>query len=302
MLIIKLTIAILFIVFCMSVFDLDSVIKKAFLLLHHPLSILLMAAVYLLTFYLKAKAWQLYLADTGSVKPYLDAALYGLFINHLLPFKGGELVRIGYIHHVKNLSWQAAAESTVWMRIIDVAVLASIAASGAVLIGFKLSFGFLAVIAGIGAIMVMGILLHAQTRRFILTYLSKAGKILLSRNGAVLITLIAASWALEAVVIYTILLTLGEPSLHFFTAVWVNSFTIAGQIFQFAPGGIGTYESFMSLALTAVGYPASIALTVAVLTHAFKFVFSFICGIYLILFAPIRVNELKIWLKSEKRA
>ena len=56
------------------------------------------------------------------------------------------------------------------------------------------------------------------------------------------------SWICEAFVIYEI-----ANSLTFLQAVWVNSVTIAGQVFQLTPGGLGTYETVMTFALRALG-------------------------------------------------
>jgi uncharacterized membrane protein YbhN (UPF0104 family) len=58
----------------------------------------------------------------------------------------------------------------------------------------------------------------------------------------------------------------------------VNNLTIIGQVFHVTPGAIGTYETSMSSLLGLYGIDPAQALLIAVIAHAFKFVYSFVGG------------------------
>jgi uncharacterized membrane protein YbhN (UPF0104 family) len=99
-----------------------------------------------------------------------------------------------------------------------------------------------------------------------------------------IILLTAGSWVLEAFVLFGIARTL-----PFMQAIWINSITIAGQVFQLTPGGIGTYETVMTFALTAIGVPTADAYEWALLSHGFKFLFSYGAGMIVLLVYPIQL-------------
>ncbi|MDC3415859.1 lysylphosphatidylglycerol synthase transmembrane domain-containing protein [Aquibacillus salsiterrae] len=296
---IRIAVACIFLFLVVQFFDFAEISESTGKLLDQPILLLMMVIGYWSSFYLKAKAWMVYVEDDGPVKNYLDAIFYSLVINHLLPVKGGELVRVGYIHHKNKLSLSLAAESTVAMRLLDLVILGVIAASGSFLFGISISFQLVAgLIIGCG-LLLLGLVAYTRFRPFIISYLEKLSKIVLSKKGLKMVTLVFVSWLLEAIVIYLIVFASFKP-IPILDAIWVNSFTIAGQVFQFTPGGIGTYESFMSIALKTVGYPLATGLTIAVVTHAVKFIFSFGCGLYVLLFAPIRLEQIVFWLKKKR--
>jgi uncharacterized membrane protein YbhN (UPF0104 family) len=105
---------------------------------------------------------------------------------------------------------------------------------------------------------------------------------------------------LEAAVIYgvAIILKLGVGAAPL---VWANSVTIAGQVLHVTPGGIGTYESTLSGSLAILGVDWKDAYAAAVLSHTFKFAFSYLAGGYTLIRMPIRWREMKIWLSRKQK-
>ena len=99
-------------------------------------------------------------------------------------------------------------------------------------------------------------------------------------NGSKILTTLLwtiPSWVLEGIVIWIVVRSLGE-TIDWPTAIGINSLTIAGQIFNVTPGGIGTYESIMSFLLQSIGFPVALALEIAIITHLLKFLYSYLLG------------------------
>lgn len=107
-------------------------------------------------------------------------------------------------------------------------------------------------------------------------------------------SLIALSWVLEAAVVYGVLQSL-EFNLSFLHAIWVNSVTVAAQVFQLAPGGLATYESVMSFALVQLDMDWKDAYHAALITHGYKFIYSYIAGAVTFILHPISLKQLKVW-------
>ena len=70
---------------------------------------------------------------------------------------------------------------------------------------------------------------------------------------------------------------------------------VAAQVFQFAPGGLATYESIMSFALVQIEMDWKNAYHIALITHAFKFIFSYMAGAAAFILHPISFKNLKRW-------
>ncbi|WP_226577661.1 lysylphosphatidylglycerol synthase transmembrane domain-containing protein [Halobacillus litoralis] len=258
-----------------------------------------MTAAYLSAFLIRAKAWQLYVDKSQPLKQFVDGLLYSLFINHLLPVKAGDVVRAGYLVNSTRISWKSAIESVVVMRSLDLMILGSISLGGVLYLGLSISYLFLILLVLAGSLVMVLIFFKENWRTVIISQIKRVGSILFSGQGVLLFFLIAVSWGLEAIIVFAVA-TQFSSALGFLQSLWVNSFTIAGQVFHFSPGGIGTYESFMSFALRASEVPIKNAYTIAILTHGFKFIFSFAVGLYLILSVPISLKTIKGWLKRKE--
>lgn len=280
-------------------FDLSYILEEVEHLFDDIGLVMMMTCSYFVAFLLRAKAWQLYIGKQVGYKRFVDGMLYSLFFNHLLPFKAGDIIRTSYLAQSKLVNWKKAVESVVVMRLLDLIILGSIAVIGVVYIGVSLSFVFLIALL-LGTASIIGVLLLKDTwRQILFYYIRNVFSVISSTNGLILFIIVFLSWCLEAVVVLAVS-TQFELSITYLNALWVNSFTIAGQVFHFSPGGIGTYESFMSFALRAFQVPVKDAYTIAIITHGYKFIFSFIVGIYLIVNVPISWNTMKDWLRRKE--
>ncbi len=238
-------------------------------------------------FLLRAYAWRLYLLNRISIQQSLYGLFYSLFINHISPLKIGDAIRIAVVTKEKNISIGEATQSVVVMRLLDLLMLGLFAGSGLLLLFRNLAFNIpLLVIGGVGALALftLGKKLFPS---FMQKQLNQLKHALRGKRGAAVFLLIAASWVMEAFVIYGVAYS---HSFSFLEAIWVNSVTIAGQLFQLTPGGIGTYETVMTFALQAVGLKLTDAYALAVVSHGFKFLFSYGAGVILLLLYPMKLT------------
>lgn len=245
----------------------------------------LMVAGYAAAFWLRSLAWARQLGDRRvTVNQLWKYHHIGLLLNHLLPVKGGELARAALLARNNQFSWGEALVSVTVNRMIDIAALISISAIALMVLApaqvtewfqqrIMLGMLLLAVIAAVFYMMWRFVRWKQLpiVVRLITPHRNKSGWL-----AAYLFTL--AGWLLEAVVVWSVVAAL-DGRLGIAQALLVHVLTIIGQIFHVTPGGVGTYEAVMSALLLQVAhYPLTFALQVAILSHGFKFVYSFLLG------------------------
>ncbi|MBO9610406.1 MAG: flippase-like domain-containing protein [Paenibacillaceae bacterium] len=282
-------------------FDFAELKKHLLLLVAHPQWLLLMAAAYWGAFVLKAAAWRLYDGSGAPFRIYYHGIIYSLLVNHLLPLKAGDIARVGFLMQRGRRTWDEALHSVGAMRLLDMLILAAFAGVGIVQLGLSASWLWLAVLAAAVLALAAGYRLPALSRlSFLRKHLSHAHGVLLSPSGAAIALLVAASWLLEAGVLYGVMRAL---SLHLPAGwlVWANSMTIAGQVFHVTPGGIGTYESALSGTLVWLGIDWKTAYAAAVMSHLFKFAFAYVAGAVTWVRMPVRRSDWRAWMGRSRR-
>ncbi|WP_337099729.1 lysylphosphatidylglycerol synthase transmembrane domain-containing protein [Paenibacillus sp. YIM B09110] len=295
----------LFIVFLLlssQLFDSDHLLGRLRVIIVQPGWIMFMFVAYLLSFLLKAAAWRAYAGREHPIGLYLHGMFYSLLINHLLPIKAGDLVRTGILMKKTSMRWDNALHSVVIMRLADMLVLGVISGLGMLWLGMTMSW--LAVAAAAAALLAAGAALRFTPMRrwtFAERHITQLKAIVLSRQGPYILSLIAASWVLEAAILFGIA-HMGGIEIGAVASVWANSVTIGGQIFHVTPGGIGTYESTLSSSLAVLGVSWDEAYATALLAHAFKFAFSFIVGAYSLVRMPIGLREARDWLRMPRKS
>ncbi|MCL6615627.1 MAG: flippase-like domain-containing protein [Anoxybacillus ayderensis] len=237
-----------------------------------------MFIMYGLAFVLRAMAWKWYLPQ-ARFQTCIDGLFASLFINHIFPIKIGDAARIGICARRDRISFAIVAESVIVLRLLDLLVLFFFAFFGAIVymhtvirsaVIFPLVFG--------GIVMLFFVL-----RRIDLSWLQKHKQhwnmIWKSRRFVPIVVAIVFSWICEAVVLFEMAKMVAFP-LSFAQSLWVNSMTVGGQIFQMTPGGLATYEAVMAFALTRIHPYWEQAYALALVTHLFKFLFSYVVGLY----------------------
>ena len=268
-----------------------------------PLLLVGLIAAYTGAFLLRAIAWRALATHRIGIFPMLAALQAALLVNHLLPFKMGELVRPALAGRC-GLPLAEAAATTAVARMLDLAALIAIAAVVGPTLSLSADGGLwvqglalpAAVTVGAGAALVL--LRRRRTHGWLPEPLRSRIALLQSQLRqvsparvvrAALWTL--PSWVLEAGVLIVAAEALGVE-LSIAAAVAITAFTILFQVFHVTPGGIGVYESVMTGALYAHGVPFEEGLALAMLTHGLKFAYSYTVALAFTLTAVRYIPEL----------
>ncbi|WP_141430819.1 lysylphosphatidylglycerol synthase transmembrane domain-containing protein [Bacillus sp. 03113] len=271
-------------------------------LLQHPFILLFICTIYLLSFGLKGFAWKLYLNGRPRFSSCMLGIFYSLFINHILPVKAGDLVRIKILStrdpHIKD---EESIHSVIVLRILDMMCLMLLTLAGLVTLNVNYSIP----IPLIGLVSLIFIIVIILVKKYFPAFLERQMTLLRNafsgKNGVAIFSLIFLSWVLEASILYGTVFIVGQGDLSLLQAVFANSVTIAGQIFQVTPGGIANYESFLVFALRLCDIPVTDGYTISILTHALKFGFSYGIGAVVFMIYPIPLKTIKGWMRRVNR-
>ena len=265
-------------------------------ILTKPVILLFIFSSYFFAFFTRGVAWKLYLNNRVRLSTCLYGLFYSLLLNHLLPVKAGDFARIGVMKaRERDITGLEAFNSVVVLRVMDTVILFGMALAGLTFLELPLNGKVLVWIGVIGVVVTF--ILYYKFRSFFDRQLIMMKNAFTGWRGFGIIVLTLISWILEAAVIYGVVLN-GGSIISFVQAIWVNSITVAGQIFQITPGGIASYEAIMVFALGANGITAENAYTAAVITHGLKYLFSFIVGGIALAAYPVPAHLLKKWTRE----
>jgi glycosyltransferase AglD len=305
---ISLVLIIVFLILSFNYLDLVQLwLKSKEFFINHPKLLAMISICYFTSFLLRAIAWKKYLSDKVELRHCLQGVLLSLFINHIIPIKLGDVIRIGMLlKKEKHITLDEATHSVVIMRLLDILTLIFFTLIGLFLnaseIIFKVPIWILLTLFFICILSItfMRKIYPSMYEKHLL--LLKQG--LFTPNILLIVPLIIISWMLEGSVVWGVMKSF-DNDFSIWKSIWVNSITVGGQVFQITPGGITTYESIMSLTLVTLGIPMIDAYQIAFVSHAYKFIFSYVIGFILLLQAPkAKWNEMKelLALRGGKRA
>ena len=270
--------------------DFGDIAAAAKALTGRPVLLAALLASYTGAFWLRAAAWGRLTASPVSVFSLFAVLQAALLINHLLPFKLGEVAR-PVLAARRGIPFAEAVATTGVARLLDLAALILIAAvAGSMLPIAAPGEGWVRLLAAPAALaIVLGAALVIVRSRSIplpavgpLQSRLDALRTQLRRLSASRLIAAAAwtapSWVLEAGVLIAAANALGLE-LSIAAAIAITAFTIVFQLFHVTPGGIGVYEASMAGALYAHGMSFDDALTLAVFTHGLKFAYSYTVGL-----------------------
>lgn len=277
-------------------FDGESIMDGITAMIQSPFTLSVIVIVYFLSFCLKALAWKVYLNGRPRLSTCLLGVLYSLVVNHLLPIKAGDLVRMKILSTRDEISGEESFNSVIILRLLDMVCLIGITLVG--LLVLEVDFNIPTFLIMIGSILLLIILICIM--KFFPVFLKRQMALLKQgisgRNGLVVFSATFVSWILEAAVLLGAVIVFNQ-NLSIFEAVFANSVTISGQIFQITPGGIANYESFLVFALRSFGITIQEGYTIAIVTHTVKFFFSYAAGIMAIIIYPIPFNTMLSWIR-----
>ncbi|WP_210364990.1 lysylphosphatidylglycerol synthase transmembrane domain-containing protein [Bacillus sp. REN3] len=276
--------------------DPEEILSVIKVLLSDPLWLMLIFSGYFCAFLARGIAWRLYLRNRARLSTCMYGLFYSLLLNHLLPVKAGDFARIGILKMKEpGIPAGEAFGSVVIMRMLDTAMLFAMAVIG--LVSLDLPVNSQAIYWMIGVAIAAILVFFTKFKHSMERQITMITNAFRGGRGFLIISLTFLSWILEAVVIYGVI-SKGTSEFDFVKAVWVNSITVAGQIFQITPGGIASYEAVMVFALGAVGIDVSAAYSAALVTHGIKYVFTFVFGGVALLAAPVSLDKLYKWMKE----
>jgi uncharacterized membrane protein YbhN (UPF0104 family) len=283
-------------------FDLEKIMYTMIAYVSNPILLLLTVVLYATSFLLRAFSWKLYVKDKESMQIYLNGLWYSLFINHVLPIKVGDLVRIGFLKTKRpDLELEKITHSVVVMRIFDLLTVLVFSGIGLITITKSLALDLpilWVTLLSIVCFLALFVVIKYKPER-VMKHVKMFTNALTGRYRFIIVFAIILSWVLEASVVYFITqVTLQQ--LSFIQSIWVNSMTIGGQVFQFLPGGIATYETTMAFTLNKLQFSWEKAYQIALISHIFKFVFSYIMGAYVLLKDPISLKQIRSWLSKKE--
>ncbi|PFA61859.1 hypothetical protein CN378_21990 [Bacillus sp. AFS015802] len=297
---VRILLLVLFFILLYYYFDKDYMMKTVQQMLAHPVILLLVLGIYFVSFFLKGIAWKLYLNDNVRLTSCLIGLFYSLLFNHLLPLKVGDGLRVMVMNQrEKHISVERSFHSVFILRVMDTLSLMLLAGIGLFFFPFALKLpGLFTIGLFLCAVLAGGLLLRYVSAGFLTRQMAMLKHALSGSRGFLVISLILSSWVLEGAILFGVALILLEP-LSMGASIWVNSVTIIGQLFQFAPGGLGTYESVMSYTLLSAGIPLEKGFSMAILSHGLKFIFSFIAGGIVIAVSPVSISRVKQWVRMK---
>jgi glycosyltransferase AglD len=292
---------VLFILLTYRYFDGNRLLHHFSSMMKQPDKLLMMVVVYGTSFWLRALAWKWYVQKNVPLAVYMSGLFLSLFVNHITPVKIGDAVRISVLAEQKNVSVAESLHSVAVLRLFDMLLLLFLSAWGIYYyfetFSFLKSFFVLLCLCGIGIVIAAAVWKWKPS--FVRKHLNIAKQAWTGPYSYKIIGAVFLSWLCEAIVVFEVAKMVGFP-LSIIQAVWVNSMTVAGQVFQIAPGGLATYEAAMSFALTSIQPIWDEAYVVAILTHAFKFAFSYAVGFIVLWKYPQHVLSIRSLLKKKE--
>jgi glycosyltransferase AglD len=293
---ISILLIIAFLIMTFYFLDADIIIGEIKAILTKPGILLFIFTSYFFAFLTRGVAWKLYLNNRVRLSTCMYGLFYSLLLNHLLPVKAGDFARIGVMKaREPDITGQEAFNSVIVLRVMDTVILFGMASAGLAFLKLPLNGKLLLWILAIG--FVVTVLIYYRFQAFFKRQLIIMKNAFTGWRGIWIIGLTIISWILEAAVIYGVVLN-GGSFISFVQAIWVNSITVAGQIFQITPGGIASYEAIIVFALGANGIAAENAYSAAIITHGLKYLFSFIVGGIALAAYPVPAHLLKKWTRE----
>lgn len=259
-------------------------------------------ALLLISLVTRAYGWRAILQNKISVSRAFWTINEGYLLNNVLPLRLGEIGRAFLINQTTGISFWEVLPTIVIERIVDVAFTAGILlASLPFVIGAQGSQQVALLVIAVVVVGFMALFLSVRNKETILNWfdrLASRWKLLRKFGRKRLAALLEGAAALSdakqflrvifwmgltwtlTVGLYYILLLAYDPEAKFVWATFSLGALALGVAVPSSPGQIGVYEFAMASALSLVGMPFSLALSYAVVAHAFFLLVTLSLGAY----------------------
>ena len=266
--------------------------------------VLILLIVYMISMVSRSLRWFLLInhRDEVKFKDTFNGLVLGYMANNLLPVKLGEFVRIIYLSKIYKSSKSFLLGTVVIERLFDIIVvclflLFSVFFSKTIqdIIGHKIIIllVLLSILSGACYFIVKTKLIFNMINIFPKRVSEKMHQIFQSFSSAFIFVnsrfallkvclLSLIIWLLTCVMCFTILYGL-NVEIPFYAYFFVVSVGVLGMIIPSTSGGIGVYHAVSMGSLLLFGINKDIALTYAIISHAFDFIPNVILGLAILI-------------------
>ncbi len=278
------------------------------------------ATIAVITFTLRGWRWKILLSPFQPIPLFslVRWQIGGVFINNILPFRAGEVVRAFWAGHKANIPKSTVFATIIVERLFDIGSIAIIAAIVASLLGFGNFFSARNLVIGGISLAVCALAGKIFIRRFdskkffaflrmklpeklcaaIEKFLSGLKVVQSKREVARLFVLSAVIWALDITATLFVSQCL-DLHLTWLKSAMVMVGLVLGVMVPAAPGAAGTFEAGGVAALSLFGIGNTLAFSYVLLLHTYQYVLILTLGV------PILISEgfhLKTLTEAEKEA
>ncbi len=271
--------------------EIISVISKI-----HPIWIILAILVYNINWFLRGYRWKIILDSMGhkiGLKESILLTILGNFANLITPAKIGDFIRAFVLKRNNNVDISKGLSSVIIDRILDffgVGILAYISFT-IISKDIPLPEWVKMLIDNSIYILIIGFIIISIISRFRYPLLESIRTVCGPKKMAVLCCISMILWTFEistmVILFYALNLDINIPLIM--SSIMFANLTKALPL---TPGGIGTYEGTVAAILTVGGLPYALSLTIGILDHGIKNIYTLMFGTFSLGYNGININNI----------
>lgn len=262
----------------------------------------------LISIFIRAYRWRYFLPDSKvyTFHALVSGIALGYFFSNIFPGRLGDIIRPSYVSKVNKQPFPICAYSIVLERLLELVILVVIAFlllryNNHVIndvLNVQNAYVFMFVFAGIFILFFaknIMLLVHNISEKLEWYFLSKSIKDILTafegnytlKRIFILILLSIVIFFLDGLV-YVFIFDSFHIPIGFMEKFTVMAVTSLANLFPSAPAGIGVFHYFCKVSLTMFGVNGNVAMSAAILLHAFMFFCDFILGMFVMISGSIK--------------
>lgn len=269
----------------------------------HPIWVILAVLAYNINWVLRGYRWQIILDSMGQkigLKESISLTILGNFINLVTPAKIGDFVRAFVLKRNKDIDISKGLSSVIIDRILDFFGVGILAYISLIIVSKDLplpgwietfinNLVYILIIGSITVFIVIGIIYRFRSRfRHVLSDNIKV--IYRPIDIIVLGSLSIILWIFEisttVILFYSLNLDMNIPLIML--AIMIANLT---KVLPLTPGGIGVYEGTVAAILTIGGLPYTLSLTIGILDHGIKNIYTLLFGSFSLSYNGIDISN-----------
>lgn len=282
----------------------------------NPIWIIFIVMIYSIGWLLRGYRWKIILSSMGHIielKNSISLVILGNFANLITPAKIGDFVRALVLKRNDNVDISKGISSVVIDRILDFFGVAILTYVSFMIISKDLSLpNWIKTLADnslyvmISGLIIIGIMSKTKIseksfdriniigtlyKKFIFPILENIKTIYKTTEMIKLCVMSVVIWLFDICTVIILLYTIGHldniPLIMF--ATMIANLT---KVLPLTPGGIGAYEGTFAAVLVAGGLPYTLGLTIGILDHGIKNLYTITFGILSLNYNGLRLREL----------